>query len=450
MRTSVRLGVTGLSRSGKTVFTTALVHNLLLARERPQLLPFFALASERRILGARLAPAGDYKPFPYADHLAALIRPEPAWPPSTTGLSEARITIDYRPAGALSSHLAERTATELIVVDYPGEWLLDLPLLDMTFAEWSAQVDALCAEDPRASLAADWHAVRSGLDRDQPADEALMARAGASYKAFLARCRAAPHHLTYLQPGRFLVPGDDFPDPTLLQFCPLAPLPPPWRPKRGSLYAALEARYDAYRRRVVEPFYREHFRRLDRQIILADVLTALDAGYTAFMDARRALSAILGSFRYGRSRILPMLLGRRVDRALFAATKADHITVSQYNNLRHLLQAMVLGDAQRAEAGGARIEFGLVASVKATTNAKQTILGHRRDVLIGTIVGTQEPSAVFPGEIPGRLPEPEDWTGQPFRFADFAPPNLSTAGITGIPSIHLDKALEFLIGDRFR
>ena len=45
------------------------------------------------------------------------------WPSSTTDISELRLVIDYqRPNGA------DRSLT-LDIVDYPGEWLLDLPLL---------------------------------------------------------------------------------------------------------------------------------------------------------------------------------------------------------------------------------------------------------------------------------------------------------------------------------
>ncbi len=46
---AVKLGVTGLARSGKTVFITALVHNLIASAR----LPFFDAAAQGRV-GARL------------------------------------------------------------------------------------------------------------------------------------------------------------------------------------------------------------------------------------------------------------------------------------------------------------------------------------------------------------------------------------------------------------
>src|SRR5262249_61025659 len=49
---TVRLGVTGLTRAGKTVFMTALVHNLLHGGR----LPVFEALSPGRAARARLAP----------------------------------------------------------------------------------------------------------------------------------------------------------------------------------------------------------------------------------------------------------------------------------------------------------------------------------------------------------------------------------------------------------
>lgn len=50
---TVRLGVTGLSRAGKTVFITSLVHNLT----RGGRLPLFSALAGGRISSAMLAPA---------------------------------------------------------------------------------------------------------------------------------------------------------------------------------------------------------------------------------------------------------------------------------------------------------------------------------------------------------------------------------------------------------
>src|SRR5690348_2602064 len=144
---TVRLGVTGLSRSGKTVFITALIHGLT----RGGRFPVFAAFSSGRIARAQLAPQPDdaVPRFDYENHLRTLIQ-ERCWPHSTMDISELRLVIEYQRHNG-----AERTLT-LDIVDYPGEWLLDLPLLNRNFAQWSAESLALSREAPRAHLAAAW------------------------------------------------------------------------------------------------------------------------------------------------------------------------------------------------------------------------------------------------------------------------------------------------------
>ena len=68
---AVRLGITGLSRAGKTVFITALVHGLV----RGGRFPVFEAQNEGRIAGARLSPQPDdaVPRFDYENHVHALV-----------------------------------------------------------------------------------------------------------------------------------------------------------------------------------------------------------------------------------------------------------------------------------------------------------------------------------------------------------------------------------------
>src|SRR3977135_4563117 len=95
---TVRLGVTGLSRAGKTVFITALVHGL----SRGGRFPVFESLATGRIARAHLEPQPDdaVPRFAYENHLRTLIG-ERRWPNSTVDISELRLGIDYqRPNGA--------------------------------------------------------------------------------------------------------------------------------------------------------------------------------------------------------------------------------------------------------------------------------------------------------------------------------------------------------------
>ena len=77
--------------------------------------------------------------FAYENHVRTLIE-ERRWPNSTVDISELRLVIDYQRQNG-----ADRTLT-LDIVDYPGEWLLDLPLLNKSFEQWSAESLALSRE----------------------------------------------------------------------------------------------------------------------------------------------------------------------------------------------------------------------------------------------------------------------------------------------------------------
>src|SRR6266478_5628912 len=127
---TIRLGVTGLSRAGKTVFITALIHGLTRGGRFPVFEPF----ASGRIARARLEPQPDdaVPRFDYENHVRALIE-ERRWPSSTVDISELRLAIDYQRRSG-----ADRTLT-LDIVDYPGEWLLDLPLLNKSYQQWSSE-----------------------------------------------------------------------------------------------------------------------------------------------------------------------------------------------------------------------------------------------------------------------------------------------------------------------
>lgn len=433
----VTIAVTGLSRAGKTVFTTALVHNLMLAPRRgAELLPFLGPAREGRIIGTTLDERGP-RPFPFAVSLDALIGQPSGWPPSTRGVSELTMQIEYRVATPILRHAVPASRLTLHIVDYPGEWLLDLPLLQQSYAQWSEDTLALCRAAPRAAFMKDFLAAVDALNAPQPASDETLARLAGLYRAALRRCRDSDSGIVFLQPGRFLVPGDLDKHDQRLRFCPLPPL--------GALAAEAARRYDTYRGAVVEPFYREHFRRFTRQIVLVDILTALAKGPVAVAETRLALKRVFDNFHARRGRILHRLFGARTERLLFACSKADHITSGQYGNLRNLLRAMVEAPAVQMHEGGAAVGYEIVAAVKATHNLRNA---HGTPILRGRPLGGSGVQDLDPGDIPETLPDAAQWPE--LRIGAFAPPVVADARSRGLPSVYLDKAAAFLIEDLFR
>jgi predicted YcjX-like family ATPase len=96
----------------------------------------------------------------------------------------------YRPAGLLRRQLSSMGTLYLDIIDYPGEWLLDLPLLNLSYEAWSQRTLVLCQQEPRATLAQEWLAFLQEVDWLQPAQEGTLRHAADLYTAFLHRCKA--------------------------------------------------------------------------------------------------------------------------------------------------------------------------------------------------------------------------------------------------------------------
>src|SRR5690606_13525821 len=187
--------------------------------------------------------------------------------------------------------------------------------------------------------------------------------------------------LSTLPPGRFLLPGDLEGSPALT----FAPLPPPTqRPRHDSLYAMLEHRYEAYKDRIVRPFFRDHFARLDRQIVLVDTLRALNAGPAAVSDLETALTAVLACFRQGETNPLLRPFVRRIDRILFAATKADHLHHTSHDRLEAILNRLIANASKRARFAGAQASSIALAGIRATREGSITEGGETLPTIIGT------------------------------------------------------------------
>ncbi len=448
---TLRLGVTGLSRAGKTIFITALVHNLLTGGR----LPGFAPLTQGRFIGAQLeeSPDASIPRFAYEQHLEALTGAAPHWPESTRRISQLRLVLKFRSQNWWSGWAGPSTLN-LDIVDYPGEWLLDLPLLSLGFAEWSAGALARAREPAAPPEAAAFLDLLGSIDTAKEMNEPDAERLAQAFTTYLRASRADVHALSALPPGRFLMPGDLEGSPALT----FAPLAPPVGPVRHrSLYATLEHRFEAYKDVVVRPFFRDHFARLDRQIVLVDALRALNAGPAAVADLETALTDILACFRQGDSNPFLRLISRRIDRILFAATKADHLHSTGHDRLEAILNRLVARAARRAKFAGAETASVALAAVRATREGRvrdlDVIIGtpEAGETLDGTAYDGRTEIALFPGDLPADADSvfaPE--TAVELRFLRFLPPQKlerNAEGAPVLPHIRFDRALDFLIGD---
>lgn len=456
---SLRLGVTGLSRAGKTVFITALVHNLVEGGR----LPLFEAHKSGRISQAFLEPQPDdaVPRFQYEEHLAALLD-ERIWPDSTRAISQLRLTIEYESASSWGRWFSSGKLS-VDIIDYPGEWLLDLPLLGKTYSEFSKDSFDLARAPTHIDLARQWLNEAETVRAGDKADELTAQRLAKSFTAYLRAGKADERALSTLPPGRFLMPGDLEGSPALT-FAPLPHLKPEdFKP--GSLGAMMERRYEAYKTHVVKPFFREHIARLDRQIVLIDAMQAMNAGGAVVADLERALTEILSCFRPGRTNLLTGLIQRRIGRILVAATKADHLHHESHDRLQAIVRRLVDRAIKRADFSGADIDVLAMAAIRATREATVTEGGETLPVIVGTplkgeridgeVFDGETETAIFPGDLPKNpdviFEDPASMDNAPIRFVRFRPPKLerTAEGLTlSLPHIRLDRALQFLIGDR--
>jgi hypothetical protein len=350
----------------------------------------------------------------------------------------------------------------LDIVDYPGEWLLDLPLLQLDYRQWS-RVALEQSEKPfRKKAAKPWLASVAVVEPADPANEAVAERLSDLFKTYLREARSDQYAISTLPPGRFLMPGDLAGSPALT-FAPLDDRGTESFP-RGSLWAMMERRYEAYRAHVVRPFFRDHFARLDRQIVLIDVLTALNGGRPAVADLERAMTEILECFRAGSNSLWSSLFAPRIDRIVLAATKADHLHHQSHDRLEAILAKLAGRAMARANYAGAEVRVLAMAAIRATREGEAKRHGEVLPCIVGyplpgetigrrTFDGNEE-FAIFPGDLPSDPAQVlQGWEAEPgeTRFVRFRPPNprpLPSGGFAPFPNIRLDRALETLIGDR--
>lgn len=386
---TVRVGVTGLSGAGKTTFITSLINQLenhqrsLLAR-RP---PF------DRLVSVRWQRDGVVKPFPYLQALGALSSNPAQWPSSTTDLARVVIDLQFRPEGLLRT-LQRTRQVRIELLDYPGEWLLDLPLLGLGYGQWCEQMATLLESEPRRSLADGLRTRLNDIDPAAPCDPAALSQLTADWTSFMLRCRTEAG-LARNQPGRFMLPGSGIAADMLL-FVPLLAANQYTEGPAGSWWAHCEERFNYYRDFVVKGFYDEHFSQLDRQILLVDMLAPMQAGQAALQDLKLALEEVMGSFRYGRNSLLQRLFSPRVSRLAICATKVDQVAPAQQRSLQQCLEDLVTDSVSEVRHGGVQVQGFPLAAIRAADQQGET--------MVGGLVGQTAYVRYQPVTIPQHLP----------------------------------------------
>ena len=463
----LRLAVTGLAGAGKTAFITGLVNQLLHAGVASQLatqsnpvsrhtvnLPLWQVSREQRLIGVKRAmqPDLDIASFDYHAAMSALSSDTPTWPGSTKTISELRLAIKYRPEKGLLARFSDTATLYLDIVDYPGEWLLDLPMLKQSYDAWCVSQQSRTTILSRSSRYAVFAQALDNLDLGASADEQALTHISNLYQTLLTDL-VNEHGFYLAQPGRMLLPGELAGTP-LLTFFPLISATPEqlalWEQSaKDSAYHVLKKRYQEYVSQVVKPFYRDHFAHFDRQLVLVDAFSALNRGKAQFTDMTDALNSIMESFQFGHSSLLRRLFAPKIDKLLFAASKVDHVTRDQQGHVLSLLCDMLSQSQHYAAYEGCDVETMAISAIKATRHCMVKEQGEALEVVQGRTLVGGESVTLFPGEVPKHLPEADFWQQQGFHFVDFAPPlQTQNADKARFDHIRLDHLLQYLLGDK--
>ncbi|MDC1352337.1 YcjX family protein [Oceanospirillaceae bacterium] len=442
------IGITGLSQSGKSTFLTSLIDQLL--HHKTSSIPGFSSILGKRLMGVKLSPLRNknVSNFPYEESIAGLRNNPPKWPNSTTDISGCVLELKVQKAKTtLIPFSKENYSLFIEIIDYPGEWLLDLPLRDMDFARWCAQCSAQFNRDPRRQILGELLPELQNIDPMADADFEVLEGLKRQFVGFLKQCKEGDEPLSLIQPGRFLVPGQ-VDDESVLCFVPLLKVGAftdgqlKAAPK-NSYFKVCETRYKAYIKQLVEPFYRDFFSGIDRQIVLVDVLTALNSGALYLDDMRQALSNISDSFSYGSQNRISQLFTPKIDRVVFAATKADQILTKDHLSLVKLLSSLVEQAYETAEYEGVIPEILAVAGVRSSKEVPHDgEPGLSGFDTAGNYIGYVNPS--IPTFIPKNA-QHQFFSG--WKIPKFNPPIPSDEN-EAVPHIRIDNVLKILVGDK--
>lgn len=446
----IRLAVTGLSRSGKTAFITSFVDQLLHIRkgDNPHL-NLFAPARNHQILSVKRIEQGDLTipRFDYDKNRHGLESNPPIWGASTTGISEIRLAIRYERKSGLLKHLKETGTLYVDVFDYPGEWLLDLPLMSQSFQEWS-QAQQRVHHGKRSELAQPWLQAVKNLDLFAKADENQLAEISEKYTAYLLECKASG--MQYIQPGRFVLPTEAMKGAPVYQFFPLLEITEnDWQKLENSpansAFHTLKKRYHVYQNKIVKPFYENYFSQFDRQVILADCLTPLNHGFDAFMEMKLGLQQLFKHFHYGNRSLFHRLFSSQIDKLLFIATKADHITSDQLPHLESLMRQLVQEGGRYAEFEGIETGYHAISAIRATDPVLVSQNGQQIKAIRGVRSADKKQVTLYPGSVPSRLPDANYWQFNRFEFDQFEPKAVEFD--QPIAHLRMDAVLQFLLAD---
>ncbi|NPA81083.1 MAG: YcjX family protein [Epsilonproteobacteria bacterium] len=435
-REKTRVAVTGLSKSGKSVFLTSLIYQLL-ADDK---IEYVHRKSGKKFSVKLMPPESSIARFDYYNFVREFRSKNPTWPKSTKSVTKTTLEINVKSR----YDWIENKKIDLELIDYPGEWLLDLDMQGRNFEDWSLNILEISKQNSRKELIKEYLNTISNIDLYNDSDEMEDEKIVEEYKKYLKLCYEKG--LSFIQPGRLLQPGDLSNDPILL----FAPLPSPQvlaKVGKNSIYARFKNRYERYVKEVVKKLHLDHFQNFDTQVVLIDLLKALEHSKESFEDMRYSIKKILENFTYGKNYFLSKLFGLKIERVIFAATKADLIPKDQIEEYKKLLEDMIYEIKRELDVEHIETDVTVIASVKCAETVYVEIDGKKVACLKGILEGEEEPSVHYPGTLPKSLKDEDLWSRE-FKFPNFKPPRFPQSNNEAPPHIRMDRIIYDILKDK--
>lgn len=433
-----RIGITGTTRAGKTVFLLSLISQL---KDNPEFrlqldsleYGYRSVKKRYKIKRFKEVELGKGNPvFPYL-HLRDMLSNTEQWPQKTTDSSFFRCSFIVETENDDSWDW--NNEHELEFYDFPGERTADAPMMGKSYRQWSEEMFSEFRRDSKRSLVQGFLSSLDSAKEGQPPEPARLIE---SYKVALAALILKFQPL--VSPSTFLVDVDGNEAPWKnnaeelaegryagLKDAEFAPLPEDAFTKWPSVVQAFEQAYTTYQDKVVKPFM-DNLKSCHHLIFLADIADIADilgSGPAKLHDTQIILQGVLENIVIGRGwgskaydNSVGWLFGHKLEavhKVAFVAAKADKIHELDQDRLKVLLRRMTESKFRNAAVGDCDY-FTCKAVISASPSADHP----EKRLLIGSPINQKEQVCEVP--VP-ELPDdwPIDWKVAKYHFADFHP-----------------------------
>jgi predicted YcjX-like family ATPase len=445
-----RIGVTGLSNSGKTVFLTSLINHL--KDHDLNKLPIGNGDTSISKFEPHVVGKGKNQ-FNFERYRDTLVN-SGRWPEKTSDSSHFLCSFersDWR-----------FTGVEFELFDFPGERIADAAMVELKdFSTWSKYIlNRLESETEYREHAKNFLEMQkdTNFNREELIHE---------YKLTLARLILAYKPL--ITPSTFLLGGSGDKatghSPEMIahdrycgehpeeQFVPLSETIQDADPKLKKIYSR---RYKSYRENIVLPIF-NYLKNCHRLVILVDVTTLLAAGTGMYSDNKEILMDLLHAVDPGTNfiRISKSLITKTlrinkaggVTRIAFVASKADKVCPPDRDNMLSLLKQIIKKKAD--EINGLKADYFTCSAIISTQ-----VIDDTDHMLAGHPISIDGQFVPPGGEIKkfqvSKLPEewPLDWHTGEYLFPNIYP-NVPKRRDCAPSQFGLERILDFIMDESF-